>query len=110
VSGVVRLVNGQRLGQGPFGFTLAQVRELTGLTTRIVDYRARVGHLTPSILTGRGPGNRRCWSSQDIVALRVLALLDVDDTDYYLRNTDQVVTVIGLDQCLTVLFPRAGSA
>jgi len=57
------------------GFTTAQVKQLTGLTTRQLNYYDKTGLLRPSIQRASGKGTIRYYSFRDVVALRMIAAL-----------------------------------
>lgn len=57
------------------GFTTSQVKQLTGLTTRQLNYYDKTGLLRPSIQRASGKGTIRYYSFRDVVALRMIAAL-----------------------------------
>ena len=57
------------------GFTTAQVKILTGLSTRQLEYFELTGLLVPSIRHRQGKGHARLYSFRDLIALRMIAQL-----------------------------------
>lgn len=57
------------------GFTTAQVKQLTGLSTRQLNYYDRTGLLCPSIQKASGKGSMRQYSFRDVVALKTVSAL-----------------------------------
>ena len=55
------------------GFSTSQVKDLTGLTTRQLNYFDQTGLLKPSVREARGKGSNRLYSFRDLVALRLIA-------------------------------------
>lgn len=51
-------------------FTTAQVKQLTALTIRQIDYWDRIGFIRPSIAQAKGSGSVRRYSFTDIVQLK----------------------------------------
>lgn len=56
-------------------FYAADVRRLTGLTYRQLDYIARSGVLTPGVADSEGKGSRRLFNFRDVIAIRVVSEL-----------------------------------
>ena len=78
---------------------------LTGITYRQLDYWARTRLVGASIRQATGPGSRRVYSFEDLVALRVVArLLDAGVSlqavrravEYLQRHTERPLTTLGL--------------
>jgi hypothetical protein len=69
-------LTGAPIGTGPFGS--AQVRSLTGLTSRQVRYWRYTGLVVPSVqATGGKPGKPALYSAEDVATLRgIKARLD----------------------------------
>lgn len=57
------------------GFTSAQVRSLTGLSTRQINYFDQTGLLQPSLQPAKGKGSFRYYSFRDLIALKTIAVL-----------------------------------
>ena len=57
------------------GFTTAQVKSLTGLSTRQLEYFEQTGLLVPSIRHKQGKGHNRLYSFRDLIVLRIIAQL-----------------------------------
>lgn len=57
------------------GFTTAQVKLLTGLSTRQINYFDQTGLLQPSLQPAKGKGSLRYFSFRDLIALKTIALL-----------------------------------
>src|SRR2546430_16814231 len=57
------------------GFGSKVVLDLTGISYRQLDYWARTRLVGASIRQAAGPGSRRVYSFEDLVALRVIARL-----------------------------------
>lgn len=57
------------------GFPAGQAARLAGVSYKTLDFWARTGFITPSVVPGIGKGSDRIYSFQDIVALRVAAKL-----------------------------------
>lgn len=57
------------------GFTTAQVRALTGLTVRQINYFDQTGLLRPSLQQAKGKGSSRYYSFRDLIALKTIAVL-----------------------------------
>lgn len=51
-------------------YTTTEVAELTGFSSRQLDYWARQGIIVPSIRESYGPGSRRLYSFEDLIQLR----------------------------------------
>jgi|ERR1700735_1167560 DNA-binding transcriptional MerR regulator len=62
-------------GYPSLAYSLAQVTNVTGLSTYMVDYLCRNGLVTPSGNDVRGRGRPRRYTFADIVLLRVVAKL-----------------------------------
>jgi DNA-binding transcriptional MerR regulator len=56
-------------------YTAAQVRALTGISYRQLDYWTRTGRITASRHTADGAGDRRLYGTDDVVRIAVLARL-----------------------------------
>jgi uncharacterized protein (DUF433 family) len=77
-------------------FTADQVRSLTGLSKRQIQYWDERGFYRPSLTARKGRGRRRLYDFRDLVALRTAAQLRVDHislqlirkVDAYLRGLD----------------------
>ena len=78
---------------------------LTGITYRQLDYWARTRLVGASIRQATGPGSRRVYSFEDLVALRVVArLLDAGlslqavrrAVEYLKRHTERPLATLGL--------------
>lgn len=57
------------------GFTTTQVRALTGLSTRQINYFDQTGLLQPSLKSATGKGSSRSYSFRDVIALKTIAVL-----------------------------------
>lgn len=57
------------------GFTTSQVKTLTGLTTRQINYFDQTGLLHPSLQQAHGKGTVRYYSFRDLIALKTIAVL-----------------------------------
>jgi DNA-binding transcriptional MerR regulator len=57
------------------GYTTAQVKVLTGLSTRQINYFDQTGLLRPSVQKAKGKGSLRYYSFRDLVALKMIAVL-----------------------------------
>jgi DNA-binding transcriptional MerR regulator len=95
----IRAILKKRSGEGgrSVGFTTAQVKALTGLSTRQLEYFELTGLLVPSIRHNQGKGHARLYSFRDLIALRVIAQLhqeqhvslqSVRRAVAYLQNTE----------------------
>ena len=87
------------------GFGSKVVLDLTGITYRQLDYWARTRLVGASIRQATGPGSRRVYSFEDLVALRVIArLLDAGVSlqavrravEYLKRHTERPLATLGL--------------
>lgn len=80
------------------GYRGPQVCELTGLTSRQLDYWARTDLLKPSISEARGSGTRRRYSEADVTKARVIKrLLDVGISLQSVRRALPMVSVAAAD-------------
>ncbi|SRR5216684_1959474 len=87
------------------GFGSKVVLDLTGITYRQLDYWARTRLVGASIRQAAGPGSRRLYSFEDLVALRVIArLLDAGVSlqvvrravEYLQRHIERPLSTLGL--------------
>lgn len=58
-------------------FSSGEAARAVGISYRRLDYWARIGLVTPSVLDGAGKGTRRSYSFRDLLVLRVADLLRV---------------------------------
>jgi len=56
-------------------FTAKQVRALTGIPYQTLNTWVKTGFITPSVSDTSGMGNKRLWSFQDIVAIKMAVML-----------------------------------
>lgn len=84
------------------GFSVAQVKQFTGVGSKTLHFWDRSGFLSPSVQGAQGTGTRRVYSFRDLVALRVAAQLR--DAGISLQSLRKVVAVLsemrGLEQPL----------
>ncbi len=60
-------------------FTTPQVAQITGFSTRQLDYWAKSKLLVPSLKQSGGPGTRRLYSFDDLVRLHFIKQLQQED-------------------------------
>jgi DNA-binding transcriptional MerR regulator len=58
-----------------FGYSGPTVCRLTGVTYRQLDYWARTGLVTPSLIPARGSGSKRSYSYGDVLEVKVIKSL-----------------------------------
>ncbi len=56
-------------------FTAKQVTTLTGVNYQTLHHWAKTGFVVPSVANTKGTGNKRQWSFQDIVAIKMAVML-----------------------------------
>lgn len=75
------------------GYRLPQMCELTGLTSRQLDYWARTDLLRPSISEAHGSGTRRRYSEADMERARVIKRLL--DAGVSLQSVRRALPLVG---------------
>ena len=56
-------------------FTAKQVTALTGVNYQTLHHWAKTGFVVPSVANPKGTGNKRQWSFQNIVAIKMAVML-----------------------------------
>jgi DNA-binding transcriptional MerR regulator len=104
------------------GFTATEVVRFTGVSYATLNYWAKIGLVTPSLLPARGSGSRRVYDFGDVVGIRVA--LKLRRAGIFGKAMPQILEVVrraGFDSpsrmkidlasgCDVIITPKAGES